>query len=135
MGVNKGRELWNCQTLRGELLSYRCPESWSALPDSGNPTVRDCAACGKQVHLCQTPEEFVRAGDQGHCVAVPPSVRTLHLCAYQVGQPSAESVAKFRAQLAKVVGWWSVVIDRLPEALGTALEPIRAQVELRRDET
>ena len=133
MGVNKWRAIWNCPTLQLPLLSFQCPESWTALPDSGDPCVRHCPACEKQVHLCQTPEEFIFAGEQGHCVAVPDMMRPLTLCTYQVGQPSETTAAEFKAQLGSVISWWTEVIERCPDALGSELESMRDAVENRKN--
>ena len=134
MGVQKFRGIWNCPALSLPVLGYECPQSWDALPATSDPAVRHCPACDRDVHLSRTPEEFVRAGEQGHCVAIPDAVRPIHLCGYQVGRPSAESVAAFRAELGRVVGWWSAVIERLPDSLGSQLEPMREVVERRRAE-
>jgi hypothetical protein len=123
------RGIWNCPTLQLPVLSFQCPQAWQALAESDNPTIRNCPACQKQVHLCTTPEEFIRAGQQGHCVAIPDSVRPIHLAECLVGRPSDESRALFIAEQNGLIGWWSAVIEQLPQALGNQLNPMRARLE------
>jgi len=84
------------------------------------------------VHLCPTPEEFVRAAEQGHCVAIPRELLPIGLIAHQVGQPSPEAVAAFKAGMGRLVRWWDAVIGQVPEALGSDLEYMRAAVAARR---
>jgi hypothetical protein len=128
------RGIWNCPTQRDALLGFECPQAWEGLTDTGDPTVRHCTACRRAVHLCQTPEEFVRAGEQGHCVAIPREVWAIGLAAHLVGQPSEESVAVFKAELRRLIGWWCSVIERIPEALGCDLEYMRELVARRKQD-
>ncbi len=132
--MSKSQEIWNCPTLQLPLLSYKCPAAWNQLHQSDNPDVRNCSACQKQVHLCRTPQEFVQAAEEGHCVAIPDALRPIHLCAIQVGEPSAESAAEFKSQLGEIVAWWSAVIAAVPESLGDQLETMKERVDRRRDD-
>ena len=136
MGVPACRVVWNCPALRLPLplLSYQCPEVWWTMGETADPNIRHCDTCNNEVHLCRTPEEFVEATVQGHCVGIPFEFRPINLLAIQVGQPSVESAAEFREQLRSVVQWWDSVIKGVPEALGTHLEHMLATVERRRDE-
>jgi hypothetical protein len=126
------RSIWNCPTQRDLLLGFECPQVWENLPDTGDPSIRHCGACQRSVHLCQSAEEFFAAGLQGHCVAIPREMRAINLKAHLVGQPSAESVAAFRAEMASRLELWVTVIERLPEALGRDLEAMRQRVPSRK---
>ena len=126
------RGIWNCPTQRDLLLGFECPQVWENLADTGDPSIRHCGACQRSVHLCQSAEEFVTAGLQGHCVAIPQKLRAINLKAHLVGQPSSESVAAFRAEIASRLELWDTVIQRLPEALGRDLEAMRRRVTWRK---
>lgn len=122
--------VWNCPALR-QPLAVTCPQTWHGLPETADPTVRSCGVCERQVHLCSTPGEFVRAAEQGHCVAIPRQAFPIGLSAHQVGQPSPESVKTFRAELRYLVDWWGTVVRQAPEALGDGLEWVRNAVAAR----
>jgi hypothetical protein len=133
MGSVRFRTIWNCPTQRRP-LAFECPQAWAALAETGDPGVRHCGACDRSVHLCPTPEAFVRAAEAGHCVAIPREVFPVELIAHRVGAPSAESAAAFKAELGRVVGWWDEVIARAPGALGRDLDYMRGAVAARRPE-
>jgi hypothetical protein len=133
MSSPRWRGIWNCPTQRDPLLAFECPMAWDALADTGDPSIRHCDDCQRAVHLCQTPQEFVRAGEQGHCVAIRRELYPIGLLAHQVGQPSPESVAAFRDEMAQRVGWWNAVIERLPQALGVDVEKMRGLVAGRKE--
>jgi hypothetical protein len=128
------RGIWNCPTQREPLLKLECPQCWEGLTDTGDPAVRHCHACLRAVHLCRTPEDFVRAAEQGHCVAIPRELWAVGLTAHQVGQPSEEAVAAFKAELRRLIDWWDSVIERMPEALGCDLHSMRERVDRRRQD-
>jgi hypothetical protein len=134
MKLESFRGIWNCPTLSLPLLSYECPQSWDALPETADPTLRHCPACKQVVRLCQTPEEFIEAGERGECVAIPKDVLPIRMCGYRVGRPSRESVAEDRADMLRFVRWWSGVIQGLPNALGRQLQPMRKLVQRKNEE-
>ena len=129
MGSARWRGIWNCPTQR-QPLGFECPQAWAALA----PTVRHCGACDREVRLCPTPGEFVRAAEQGYCVAIPREVLPIGLIAHQVGQPSPESAVAFQAELGLLVRWGDAVIEQVPEALGGDLEYMRVAVAGRRQD-
>ena len=49
---------------------FQCPKQWENLKITGDPTVRHCVACEKNVHYCHTLPEAQSHARQGHCVAV-----------------------------------------------------------------
>ena len=133
MGSARWRGIWNCPTQR-QPLGFECPQAWDALVPTDDPAMRHCGACDRQVRLCPTPGEFVEAAEQGHCVAIPRQVLPIGLIAHQVGQPSPESAAAFKADMGRLVGWWDAVIEQVPAALGNDLEYLRAVVAERRQD-
>ena len=51
-------------------FSFQCSRMWSALRETGDPKVRFCEACLKEVHLCRTQEELSAGVARGDCVAM-----------------------------------------------------------------
>ncbi|WP_425618004.1 hypothetical protein NA78x_001696 [Anatilimnocola sp. NA78] len=63
-------DLYNCEPV----FQYECPLQWEHLRQTKTPGVRFCEACEKLVYFCSTPEEFVRQGELGRCVAIAPEL-------------------------------------------------------------
>jgi hypothetical protein len=63
-------DLYNCEPV----FQYECPRQWEQLQETTKPGVRFCGACEKLVYFCNTPEEFVRQGELGRCVAISPEL-------------------------------------------------------------
>ncbi|HNC85083.1 MAG TPA: hypothetical protein PK999_18670 [Nitrospira sp.] len=112
------REIWFCNAL----LDRPCPKRWDGLGEIGDGSVRQCAMCNELVYLCQTPTEFVRHAELGHCVAIPADVtlgsthRPLGL-----GRPPRELTERADAALV----WWNAVIDQRLEWLHPDLVRVR----------
>jgi len=51
---------------------FRCPKQWERLQLTGDPLVRFCKACRKNVYYCQGLDEGLRHAAAGHCVAFDP---------------------------------------------------------------
>ena len=51
-------------------FSFRCPQSWSKLMNTHNPSVRHCTECDRDVHLVWSQAMYDECAKQGHCVAV-----------------------------------------------------------------
>ena len=51
-------------------FQFQCPRQWSSLRETGNPKVRVCEACLKEVHWCATEAEVRARAAQGACVAI-----------------------------------------------------------------
>ena len=51
-------------------FSFTCPQRWSRLTPTDEPTRRHCTECDKDVHLVWTQELYDEAAEQGRCVAV-----------------------------------------------------------------
>lgn len=63
-------ELWNCP----KLLKLECPMRWDDLAPTADADVRFCGSCERDVFWCDTPEDFIRHGQRGRCVAIPREV-------------------------------------------------------------
>ena len=59
------------KTIRNCHFRYRCHMEWEDLEDKGDPAVRHCALCDKDVHYCLTEAELARAITANLCVAIP----------------------------------------------------------------
>src|SRR5262245_5053358 len=103
-------ELYNCPRPHIRVpLGLVCPQRWEALAPTDVPEVRSCAACGREVHLCRTPEEFVARGQEGHCVAIPGELHPDQLCGFVVGTPAPEVAQRRQEARAVALAWWRAV--------------------------
>ena len=59
------------KTIRNCHFRYRCHMEWDDLEDRGDPAVRHCVLCNKDVHFCATEAELARAITANLCVAIP----------------------------------------------------------------
>ncbi len=57
--------------IQGCTLSFECPQVWEALEITRKSDIRNCKICHKDVHLCLTLDEVMKAVDEGLCVAMP----------------------------------------------------------------
>lgn len=99
-------ELWNCPNL----LSFKCPQHWDALSPTSAPAVRSCSICQRDVHRCETAEEFIRHGQLGHCVAIPSELTPGELTGGWLGEPSDEVVRESELHNDRIHELWSKVI-------------------------
>jgi uncharacterized protein (TIGR02996 family) len=51
-------------------FEFRCPKRWEQLRETGDPAIRYCGACHKNVYHCPTVADAQRHVWQSHCVAV-----------------------------------------------------------------
>ena len=51
-------------------FELRCPKQWDALTPTGNPKVRTCDSCARQVVYCGSLAEARQVAWAGGCVAV-----------------------------------------------------------------
>ena len=51
-------------------FKFQCPRMWSGLRETGDPKVRMCESCLREVHLCETDEEVAANAAKGNCVAI-----------------------------------------------------------------
>lgn len=58
-------------TIRNCEVKFRrqCPLRWQNLQASGEPNVKRCGVCQKQVFFCTSDEETLMHAEQGHCIA------------------------------------------------------------------
>jgi hypothetical protein len=91
--------------------------------------VRFCNECRQNVYLCQSPEEFVRHGEQGHCVAVPIEVMPGRIRTF-AGWPSPEMVRAQERLTRKSASFWEAVILQEPAFCPEGIEEIRQKLEI-----
>jgi hypothetical protein len=103
-------EIWNCPGA----LEFRCPEKWDRLEPTGDPDVRHCPRCQKGVYWSPTPEDFVRNGEAGRCVAVPAEVALEKVGVSWVGRPDPAAVRALADRQAARAAWWAAVFARGP---------------------
>jgi hypothetical protein len=120
-------QLWNCENA----FEYKCPRKWESLATTESQSVRFCNECRHNVHLCESPEEFVRHGEQGHCVAVPIEV-VPGMIQRWAGMPSPEMVREQERITRKSASFWEAVILEEPAFCPEGLEELRKVVEVMR---
>jgi hypothetical protein len=99
-------ELWNCPNL----LAFKCPQRWDALSPTSSPDVRSCSTCQRDVHRCETAEDFIRHGRLGHCVAIPEELTPGALTGGWLGEPSEEVVRESEQRNQQIHELWSRII-------------------------
>jgi hypothetical protein len=57
-------EIRNCK------FSFKCPKNWESLEPTDNMHQRFCGECNQIVHLCDTPEDLMKAIQGDLCVAI-----------------------------------------------------------------
>lgn len=108
----RNKSIFNCP----DLFEFQCPQSWATLEKTAQPDVRFCQLCKEHVHLCVSPEDFVRLGELGKCVAIPEEKTTSHIPGrYALGWCSKKSIEQMRDALS----FWKSVINADPEFLKT----------------
>ena len=51
------------------VFHYQCPRRWENLVPTGNPDVRHCGQCDRDVYFCDDKESFMAHVGAGHCIA------------------------------------------------------------------
>jgi len=51
---------------------FKCDKNWESLRETTNPKVRDCDACGKEVHFCTTQKQVLTCAKKQQCVCYAP---------------------------------------------------------------
>ena len=77
------RTIRNCKT-RMKLV---CPKTWEGLSPTGEPNVRHCSQCDRDVYYCATDAETIAHAHAGHCIAREMPHESL-LSVIVVGQPA-----------------------------------------------
>lgn len=120
-------EIWNCE----DAFQFRCPKLWESLDLTEDEDVRYCRECEQKVFLCSTPEEFVRLGNAGHCVAVPKDISPSGLQETMLGRASLETIRSIRERKNRIEEWWSTAIVNEPEFSTEAFHAIVKTIESR----
>ena len=120
---NQERDVFNCP----RIFEFTCPQIWDELGVTADRAVRYCDQCLKNVFYCETPEEFVRIGKAGECVAVPPGAipdfgKTNEPGLVPMGSPTRERLDQMIEELDQVKqglestsDWWETVFNLTPE--------------------
>lgn len=67
--VNRTSPVENCLEWK-----YKCPMALSLMTRTGDPKVDHCAACDKNVYICDDLEDLMAHVRQQHCVAFDPAL-------------------------------------------------------------
>ena len=59
------RTVRNCE----HVFSTDCPRDWEKLETTGEPSVRRCGFCTRNVHLCTTDAETIALANKGEFIA------------------------------------------------------------------
>lgn len=117
--------LWNCQ----HAFSFQCPREWSSLTKTETPGVRHCKACGEDVTLCTTVDQFVELGNAGKCVAIPDGIGPSTMNMVMLGRPSPTEVEKLEERNRQCREWWAQAIDAKPKFAPNAFRLIKEQLD------
>ncbi len=55
-----------------DVLTFKCPLAWEALPGTDDAEVRHCGSCNRNVYFCATLDQVRERGRQKQCVAFSP---------------------------------------------------------------
>jgi hypothetical protein len=87
--------------LLGCEMEFECPRTWESMKPTADPRVRHCAACGKDVVLCESQQQLKLVAAARGCVAF-----------YRQGDEPARgaSVSRMTLGLPRGIvgpdGWW-----------------------------
>ena len=119
-------ELWNCENA----FEFICPRKWQALGQTESPDIRYCEVCSQNVYLCGTPEEFVRLGELGRCVAVQNEVTpTMVYNDHLIGRVTAEGARRMQEEYERAKEWWKCVTALKPTFNTEQIEDIRLKFD------
>jgi hypothetical protein len=103
---SKFSEILNCQ----KALEFQCPKKWDSMIKTNDNSIRNCEVCNQDVHICLTPEDFIRNGKLGRCVAVSKEILPGNPAGIGVetfaGQPSYEEVQRLDLFYSQCKKWW-----------------------------
>ncbi len=117
-------QLWNCD----HAFSFQCPREWSSLTKTGISGIRQCQACGEDVTLCKTVDQFVELGNAGKCVAIPDGVGPSTMNMMMLGRPSPAEVERLNQRKRRCSEWWAQAIDAAPTFAPNAFRLIKEQL-------
>lgn len=63
--------IWRCALKTDDLFEKKCPLQWESLKETENTKVRQCDVCNRNVHQCETPDEFIQSTKDGLCISIP----------------------------------------------------------------
>lgn len=101
------KQIYNCPPL----FANECPKTWPELKPTENEQRRYCSVCENTVHECEMPDDFVRLGSMGKCVAIPEHViqrlQEMYPPGYpmMMGVPSKSALKKMQDDMELVQAW------------------------------
>lgn len=120
-------QLWNCEHAFQKL----CPKSWASLERTETNGVRHCDTCNENVTYCTTPEDFVRLGNAGHCVAIPDGHSPSTLQSMRMGRPSPQQMRDLQDRQTRIQQWWTQTLNCDPSFAPDAFAAIASSIERR----
>lgn len=111
---NNEARIWRCTETMMQMV---CPVTWDSLTKTPKFNVRHCDQCGKDVHLCESPDQFIELAKNNECVALPIA---LHIPAnvstkkQMFGRPAPWDYELDR----RTNEFWSLIAQEAPELHG-----------------
>ena len=119
-------EIWNCENA----FEFECPMKWAELTSTEQQGVRHCNKCDQLVHLCTTPEDFVKHGNTGNCVAIHQSVIPGRERRGLLGKMRPDAVKRILQESRDRKTWWQNVLDAEPQFNHQEQDVVRQHLEL-----
>lgn len=120
-------QLWNCE----HAFQNLCPKSWASLDRTDTNGVRHCTVCDENVTYCTTPDEFVRLGNAGHCVAIPDGHSPSTLQQMMMGRALPEQMRELKERQSRIEEWWTATLKCNPRFASEALATIASAIKSR----
>lgn len=108
---NDDQQFWNCQAPR--FFKFLCHMRWEDLDDTGDPEIRFCIGCLKNVYLCTSGKKFEKLRRERQCVAIPSSLTKRKTRFYSLGLVDRQKEARERAK-----AFWAEVEKSAKESSG-----------------
>jgi uncharacterized protein (TIGR02996 family) len=115
-------------------LQFECPKQWAGFNSTGDPKVRFCDTCKRNVHYCDTLQEAQHHAANGDCVALAVVLPRRSVLARPPKPPPPKEISSGLSQLVKAVRSLDP-LEQLPQPLYLAMEAINHLAPIDRFET
>lgn len=122
-------EFWNCKPE----FKKRCPLKWSDIKETDVEGIRFCRVCDRNVYECKTPEEFMKLGNEGKCVAVMSEAKHLNISVALFGEPSIKKLKKVEEDRKTAISFWKKIITAKPSFETKSIEKIKESIKMEED--